>query len=65
MFDAGVEDPDNPGYPLMVPGIADPANAINPPAKKEIGLPFLLETAPLCPGGVARPCPANSYFPVH
>lgn len=30
---------------------------INPPAKKEIGLPDLLEVAPLCPGGVPRPCP--------
>jgi hypothetical protein len=30
---------------------------VNPPAKKEIGLPFLLETAPQCPGGVPRPCP--------
>jgi manganese oxidase len=30
---------------------------INPPAKKEVGLPFLLEPAPQCPGGVPRPCP--------
>jgi hypothetical protein len=36
----------------------DPANAINPPAKKEIGLPFLVEPAPVCPGtNVAPPCP--------
>ncbi|HEX8474951.1 MAG TPA: Ig-like domain-containing protein, partial [Pyrinomonadaceae bacterium] len=30
---------------------------VNPPAKKEIGLPYLLETAPQCPGGAPRPCP--------
>jgi hypothetical protein len=30
---------------------------VNPPAKKEVGLPFLLEVAPQCPGGVPRPCP--------
>ncbi len=30
---------------------------VNPPAKKEVGLPYLLETAPTCPGGVPRPCP--------
>jgi manganese oxidase len=30
---------------------------INPPAKKEVGLPFLLEPAPQCPGGAPRPCP--------
>lgn len=30
---------------------------INPPAKAEVGLPFLLEIAPQCPGGVPRPCP--------
>jgi hypothetical protein len=30
---------------------------VNPPAKKEIGLPFLLEPAPQCPGGVPRTCP--------
>jgi hypothetical protein len=30
---------------------------VNPPAKKEVGLPFLLEPAPQCPGGVPRPCP--------
>ena len=32
-------------------------NAINPPAKKEVGLPKLLAKAPNCPGGVPRPCP--------
>jgi hypothetical protein len=30
---------------------------VNPPAKKEVGLPYLLETAPTCPGGAPRPCP--------
>jgi hypothetical protein len=30
---------------------------VNPPAKKEIGLPYLLQTAPQCPGGAPRPCP--------
>ncbi|MDH3496506.1 MAG: copper oxidase [Gemmatimonadota bacterium] len=43
------------GVTLM--GMHDPANAVNPPAKAEIGLPFLLQVAPQCPGGVARPCP--------
>ncbi|HEY0174044.1 MAG TPA: hypothetical protein VGB98_23710 [Pyrinomonadaceae bacterium] len=38
--------------------VPDPANAINPPAKKEIGLPFLVEPAPRCPGSnFAPPCP--------
>jgi manganese oxidase len=38
--------------------VPDPASAINPPAKKEIGLPFLVEAAPVCPGTtVAPPCP--------
>ncbi len=31
--------------------------AVNPPAKKEVGLPFLLQKADQCPGGVPRPCP--------
>ena len=35
----------------------DPANVINPPAKKEVGLPKLLAKAPDCPGGVPLPCP--------
>jgi Tol biopolymer transport system component len=37
--------------------VPDPPNAINPPAKDEPGLPFLLEPAPVCPGGVPLPCP--------
>ncbi|MEE8478270.1 MAG: hypothetical protein V3S19_07850, partial [Gemmatimonadales bacterium] len=43
------------GVSLM--GVHDPAFAINPPAKEETGLPFLLQIAVKCPGGVARPCP--------
>jgi hypothetical protein len=35
----------------------DPVNVINPPAKKEVGLPKLLAKAPDCPGGVPLPCP--------
>jgi hypothetical protein len=30
---------------------------VNPPGRKEVGLPFLLDLAPECPGGVPRPCP--------
>ena len=37
--------------------IPDPARAINPPVKDEIGLPFIVEKAPECPGGVPLPCP--------
>ena len=38
--------------------VPDPANVINPPAKKEIGLPFLVEPAPRCPQtGFEPPCP--------
>ena len=35
----------------------DPVNVINPPAKKEVGLPKILAKAPDCPGGVPLPCP--------
>ena len=35
----------------------DPANVINPPAKKEVGLPYLLAPPDVCPGGVTPPCP--------
>ncbi|MET0650093.1 MAG: hypothetical protein ABW208_26085, partial [Pyrinomonadaceae bacterium] len=43
------------GAGLPVP---DPANVVNPPAKDEIGLPFLVEKAAICPGtNVAPPCP--------
>ncbi len=31
--------------------------AINPPAKEEIGLPFLLAPPEICPGGEKAPCP--------
>jgi hypothetical protein len=37
--------------------IPDPPNAINPPAKKEVGLPFLLAPPDQCPGGAPLPCP--------
>jgi hypothetical protein len=35
----------------------DPARAISPPVKNEIGLPFLVQKAQVCPGGVPLPCP--------
>jgi hypothetical protein len=38
-------------------GFDDPANAINPPGRKEIGLPFLYAKPDECPGGVPLPCP--------
>ncbi|HEX8118852.1 MAG TPA: hypothetical protein VF521_16360, partial [Pyrinomonadaceae bacterium] len=37
--------------------VADPARAINPPVKNEVGLPYLVEAAKECPGGVPLPCP--------
>jgi hypothetical protein len=45
------------GETVTLQGVHDPANAINPPAKEEIPLPDLTRVAPLCPGGVPRPCP--------
>lgn len=30
---------------------------VNPPARKEVGLPDILAVGPVCPGGVSRPCP--------
>ncbi|HSR69730.1 MAG TPA: copper oxidase [Acidobacteriota bacterium] len=38
-------------------GFDDPDNAVNPPARKQIGLPFLYERPRECPGGVKPPCP--------
>jgi hypothetical protein len=38
-------------------GFDRPQFAVNPPAKNEVGLPFLLEAAQICPGGVPLPCP--------
>jgi hypothetical protein len=35
----------------------DREHVINPPGKKEIGLPFLLAPPDVCPGGVRPPCP--------
>ncbi|HLG18012.1 MAG TPA: copper oxidase [Blastocatellia bacterium] len=37
--------------------VPDPDKAINPPAKMEAGLPFLLKKMEVCPGGVPLPCP--------
>ncbi len=37
--------------------IPDPPNAVNPPGREEVGLPFLLERPDECPGGVPPPCP--------
>ena len=37
--------------------IPDPARAISPPVKDEIGLPYLVQKAAQCPGGVPLPCP--------
>jgi hypothetical protein len=37
--------------------IPDPARAIAPPVKDEVGLPFIVEKAQVCPGGVPLPCP--------
>jgi hypothetical protein len=37
--------------------IPDPARAIAPPVKDEVGLPFIVEKAAQCPGGAPLPCP--------
>ena len=37
--------------------IPDPAGVINPPVKDEVGLPFLVEKAQVCPNGTPPPCP--------
>ncbi|HEX8719809.1 MAG TPA: hypothetical protein VF736_04150, partial [Pyrinomonadaceae bacterium] len=37
--------------------VPDPARAISPPVKNEVGLPYLVQKAPQCPGGVPLPCP--------
>ncbi|HEX7830921.1 MAG TPA: copper oxidase [Thermoanaerobaculia bacterium] len=34
-----------------------PTGVINPPGRKEVGLPYLLAKPNQCPGGVAPPCP--------
>ena len=41
---------DNNGFP-------DPNDAVNPPGRKEIGIPDLLARPDQCPGGVPPPCP--------
>jgi hypothetical protein len=38
-------------------GFDRPDFVISPPAKKEVGLPFLILPAEQCPGGVPLPCP--------
>ncbi|MEA2602502.1 MAG: manganese oxidase [Acidobacteriota bacterium] len=35
----------------------DPARAVNPPGRREIGIPDLLARPIVCPGNVAPPCP--------
>ncbi len=35
----------------------DPPNAVNPPGRKEVGIPDLLARPDVCPGGVPPPCP--------
>ncbi len=37
--------------------IPDPGGVINPPVKDEVGLPFLVENAQICPNGTPPPCP--------
>ena len=37
--------------------IPDPGGVINPPVKNEVGLPFLVENAQVCPNGTLPPCP--------
>ncbi|MDT5293911.1 MAG: manganese oxidase, partial [Acidobacteriota bacterium] len=37
--------------------VPDPARAISPPVKDEVGLPFIVQKAQVCPGGVPLPCP--------
>ncbi|HEX7180818.1 MAG TPA: copper oxidase [Thermoanaerobaculia bacterium] len=38
-------------------GFPDPNDAVNPPGRKEIGIPDLLARPDVCPGGVPPPCP--------
>ena len=37
--------------------IPDPARVISPPVKDEIGLPYLVQKAKVCPGNEKLPCP--------
>jgi hypothetical protein len=37
--------------------VPDPARAISPPVKDEVGLPFIVEKPAQCPGGAPLPCP--------
>ena len=47
--------PDSLGCTLH--SCADPAKAVNPPGRIEVGLPELLRKPDQCPGGGAPPCP--------
>jgi hypothetical protein len=37
--------------------VPDPARAISPPVKNEVGLPFIVQKPQVCPGNVPLPCP--------
>jgi hypothetical protein len=37
--------------------VPDPAHAISPPVKDEVGLPFIVQKPAQCPGGAPLPCP--------
>ena len=56
-FCAGQQPGNGGGAGVAGLGFDNRKASINPPAKKEVGLPLLLQKAPLCPGGVEPPCP--------
>jgi len=70
-WQAVIDPPSEPGYREFLLAFGDfqpayradattfpnPTRSINPPAKREIGLPDLLARPVQCPGGVAPPCP--------
>jgi hypothetical protein len=45
------------GYEETANHIPDPPHAVNPPGRREIGLPDLLARPVQCPGGFEPPCP--------
>ncbi len=45
------------GYEETSSQIPDPPRAVNPPGRREVGLPDLLARPVQCPGGFAPPCP--------
>ena len=53
---AGQQPGNGAGFGVAGQGLDNRALSINPPAKDEV-FPDLLIKAPLCPGGVAPPCP--------